>query len=57
MTDKLLDLYPIKIPSCLKHHLSKLTQSETKLMLDEVRVVMARHVHNSAAQFDPSLYL
>lgn len=56
-TDKLLEIFPIKVPSCLKHHLGRLSPSETKIMLDEVRIVMARHVLNSSTNFDPSLYL
>jgi hypothetical protein len=55
--DKLLEVYPIKVPTCLKHHLEQLSDAEKSIMLSEVRLVMARHVHNSAAKFDPSLYL
>ena len=54
-TDKLLEVFPIKIPTCLKHHVDNLPDAEKSAMLSEVRVVMARHVH--ASKFDPSLYL
>jgi len=57
MSDKLLEQYPIKVSPTLKHNLTKLSELETKTMLNEVRVLMARHIHNSAAVFDSSLYL
>ena len=57
MSEKLLETFPIKISPTLKHNLSKLTEIEMKQMLQEVREQMARHVHNSAANFDPNLYL
>lgn len=55
--DKLLEMYTIKIPTILKHHIEKMSDAEKSIMLSEVRLVMARHVHNSANNFDPSIYL
>lgn len=40
-TDKLLEVYPMKVPTCLKHHLEQLTDGEKSAMLSEVRLVMA----------------
>jgi hypothetical protein len=54
--EKLLEQYILRISPTLKHNLLKLTDVETKSMTDELRIVMARHVHNCAAVFDYSLY-
>jgi len=56
-TDKLNELFNIKIPAITKHNLEKMHSTEIKVMNDEIRLVMARHIHNSSAHFDPSLYL
>lgn len=56
-TDKLNELFNIKIPTITKHNLEKMLPTEIKVMNDEIRLVMARHIHNSTANFDPSLYL
>lgn len=56
MTEKLLEQYIIKVSSTLKHNLNKLTDVETKSMLEEVRQLMAKHVHNSAAVFNYRIY-
>lgn len=56
MPEKLLELYPIRISQTLQHNLKKLSATETNTMLKEVRDLMARHVHNSEAIFDPKIY-
>lgn len=55
--DKLLEVYNLRITTTLKHNLSKLTKGETEKMLDEVRLVMARHVHNCEAVCDLKIYI
>lgn len=57
MSEKLLEQYIIKIPITLKHNLSKLTDIEIKAMTADARMLMAKHCHNSAAFFNPKIYL
>ena len=56
MSDKLLEVYDLRMSTVLKHNLKKMTDTELKSCLDEVRDLIARHVHNSKAVFKPSLY-
>jgi hypothetical protein len=55
--DKYTESFNIKIPEVLKISIEKMSPTETKTMNEEIRIVMARHVHNSANHFNPSLYL
>ena len=57
MSDKLLETYELRMTTLLKHNLKKLSPEENKKMLEEVRILMARHVHDSAAIFNPIIYL
>ena len=56
MSDKLLETYELRMTTLLKHNLKKLSPEENKKMLEEVRILMARHVHNCNAVFDPIIY-
>jgi hypothetical protein len=55
--DKFTESFNIKIPEVTKFNLEKMTPAEIKNMNEEFRLMMARHIHNSAAHFNPSLYL
>lgn len=54
-TDKCLESYSLRIPEITKYELDKLTNGQKTAMIDEILVVMARHIH--ASRFDPELYL
>jgi hypothetical protein len=56
MPDKLLETFEMRMTVVLKHNIKKLTPEEHKKMLEEVRDLMARHVHNCHAIFDPIVY-
>lgn len=57
MSDKLDETYEIRLSSFLKSNIQKfLTKTEKDLMLVEVRNLMARHIHNCSAKFDPIKY-
>ena len=54
-TDKCLESYSLRIPEITKHELDKLTQAQKTAMIDEILIVMARHIHFS--KFNPAVYL
>jgi len=56
MSEKLLEIYPVRITPTLQHNIKKLTKQEVDQMLDEIRNLMSRHVHNSNAFFNPKIY-
>ena len=56
MSDKLDVIYDIRITAQLKQNLQKLEDDEKKKMLKEINDLMARHIHNCRAVFDPTLY-
>lgn len=56
MPDKLDKVYEFRIQSYLDENLKKLAADERKVMQDEMRNLMSRHVHNCRAVFDPSKY-
>lgn len=54
-TDKCLECFSLRIPEITKHELDKLTPGQKTAMIDDILVVMARHIHSS--KFNPELYL
>jgi hypothetical protein len=53
--DKLDDVFTIRIPSCLKDYIDKMSEDDKHAMNTELRTTMAKHVHLS--RFEASLYL
>ncbi len=54
-TDKLDEVFPVRIPTCLKNYLDNLPEEFKQPMLRDIRERMALAVHTS--KFDSSLYL
>lgn len=53
--DKLDEVFPVRVPEILKHELDKLTPPQKTELVDHLRNVMSKHVHN--AKFNPAKYL
>lgn len=53
--DKLTEIHTIRITSQLKTGQKKLTLEQSAAMNEELRIVMAKHIHMS--NFDPKVYL
>ena len=56
MPEKLLEIFHLRISETLSYNIGKLNKQEHDQMLAEVRDLMARHVHNSEAIFNPKIY-
>lgn len=54
-TDKLDEVFPVRIPTCLKSFLDNLPDEFKQPMLRDIRERIALAVHMS--KFEPSLYL
>lgn len=54
-TDKLDEVFPVRIPTCLKNYLDSLPEEFKQQLHRDIRELMAKAVHMS--KFDASLYL